>query len=78
MSRYVGTIDFNNLPSDEDEGIYYVKNFIPDENYLTLPNADECMIDTDTGILTGYDESGNVLYKEDIVNLVKNIPITYN
>lgn len=77
MSRYVGTISLSAI-IDDSEGIYFVKNFIPDENYLTLPNADECVINTDTGTLTGYDESGKVLYMEDIVNLVKDIPITYN
>lgn len=76
MSRCVGTVSTDFLNHDDDEGIYYVANFIPDKNYLTLPNAHECQVNTDTGILTGYDESGSLLYKEDIVNLVKDIPIT--
>ncbi|MCX6783358.1 MAG: hypothetical protein NTZ20_05260 [Candidatus Levybacteria bacterium] len=78
MSRYVGTVSMYGLNDDDDEGIYYVRNFIPDENYLTIPNSDECMVNTDTGTLTGFDESGNVIYTEDIINLLKDIPITVN
>ena len=77
MSRYVGTIDLN-FSDDIGVSVYSVKNFIPDENNLTIPNSNICKIDTDMGTLTGYDESGNILYMEDIVNLVKDIPIRVN
>lgn len=74
ISRYVGKTSGNNS-HDMFDGIYHVFNFQPEKKYIDLPDTYDCAVDTDRGTLTGYTETGKVLYEEDIVNLVKDIPI---